>query len=75
VVPQSQIPKQAVIFQDFIAQVLDLWFVLEMEVPFQEPLIQLNYLTQRQMLSGGVVQAASRLDKLGMYESAGSSGT
>ena len=63
-ITKSEVTKKAVVFQNIIAELLHSRFVLEMKIAFKEPLIQLNDLSEGEMLSWSLVQSTSSLNEL-----------
>lgn len=68
-VPQPKVTKQTIVLQNISTQLLHSWFILEVEISFQEPLVQFNDLTKRQILPGRFVQSPSGLDELSPTQS------
>lgn len=63
-ITQSEIPQQSIVFQHIIAKLRNLGLVLKVYVAFQETLVQLDNLTEREVLARRLVQPASRLNEL-----------
>ena len=63
-ITKAEVTKKAVVFQDIVAELLHSRFVLEMKIAFKEPLVQLNDLSESEMLSWSLVQATSSLNEL-----------
>jgi hypothetical protein len=64
VITQSEIPDKSIIFQNIGAQLFDPRLILEMDIAFQKPSVELNDLTKGQMLAGSLVKTTNSLDKL-----------
>ena len=63
-ITKSEVTKKAVVFQNIVAELLDSRFVLEVKITLKEALVQLNDLSESEMLSWSLVQATSSLNEL-----------
>ena len=55
VIPQTKVSKQTVVLQYICSKLLHFGQIFEMQVPLQEPLVELYYLAEREMLTRRLV--------------------
>ena len=63
-IPQTKIAESTIVFQHIVPELLHLGFVLEVEIRFNEPLVQLDHLSQCEMLPWSLIQTTCGLDQL-----------